>query len=75
LLSYYGFIAAFPLLTVLATVLEIVLRNDPELQQRVLDSALTEFPVIGDQLRSNIDTVQGSGLTLAIGLVIARRFS
>lgn len=71
LLSYYAFIAAFPLLIVLATILEIVLRNDPDLQQRVLDSALSEFPVIGDQLRSNIDTVQGSGLTLGIGLIIA----
>jgi inner membrane protein YhjD len=50
LITYYGFLSVFPLLLVFATVLGIVLRGHPELQQQVLDSTLSELPVIGDQL-------------------------
>src|SRR3954463_6192552 len=50
LITYYGFLALFPLLLLLSTVLGLVLRGNPDLQQRVLDSALRELPVIGQQL-------------------------
>jgi uncharacterized BrkB/YihY/UPF0761 family membrane protein len=50
LVTYYGFLALFPTLLLLATVLGLVLAGDPGLQQRLLDSALGEFPVIGPQL-------------------------
>src|SRR3954451_10418501 len=50
LVTYYGFLALFPMLLLLATVLGLVLSGSPELQQRLLDSALAEFPVIGPQL-------------------------
>jgi YihY family inner membrane protein len=50
LVTYYGFLSLFPTLLLLATVLGLVLAGDPALQQRLLDSALAEFPVIGPQL-------------------------
>jgi uncharacterized BrkB/YihY/UPF0761 family membrane protein len=50
LVTYYGFLALFPTLLLLATVLGLVLAGNPELQQRLLDSALGEFPVIGPQM-------------------------
>ena len=50
LITYYAFLAVFPLLFLLSTVLGLVLRGNPELQQQVLDSALRELPVIGPQL-------------------------
>ncbi|SDN77320.1 YihY/virulence factor BrkB family protein [Geodermatophilus sp. DSM 45219] len=50
LITYYGFLSLFPTLLLLATVLGLVLAGDPGLQQRLLDSALGEFPVIGPQL-------------------------
>jgi uncharacterized BrkB/YihY/UPF0761 family membrane protein len=50
LVTYYGFLALFPTLLLLATVLGLFLAGDPALQQRLLDSALGEFPVIGPQL-------------------------
>ncbi len=50
LLTYYGFLSAFPLLLLASTILGIVLNGDPALQQRLLNSALSEFPVIGQQL-------------------------
>lgn len=50
LMAYYAFFSLFPLLVALVTVLGLVLRNNPPLQQRVLDLALSQFPIIGDQL-------------------------
>jgi membrane protein len=69
LIAYYGFMSIFPLLLVLVTVLGIVLANSARLQQDVLNSALTEFPVIGAQLRGNIHSLGRSGVSLAVGLI------
>jgi YihY family inner membrane protein len=69
LLAYYAFLSIFPLLLVLVTVLGIVLHNDPAAQQRVLHSALVDFPIIGDQLRNNIHSLNRTGTGLVIGIV------
>ena len=69
LVAYYAFLSTFPLLLVLVTVLGMVLSGNPQLQQDVLNSALTEFPVIGDQLRANVHSLGRSGLGLAVGLI------
>ena len=50
LIAYYAFVSLFPLLLVLSTVLGLVLVGHPALQEQVLHSALSQFPVIGDQL-------------------------
>lgn len=54
LMAYYGFIALFPLLLLLVTLLGLALRGNASLQRRVLESALSDFPIIGDELRTNI---------------------
>ncbi|HEX4790000.1 MAG TPA: YihY/virulence factor BrkB family protein [Actinospica sp.] len=69
LLSFYAFLAVFPLLLVLATVLGIVLRDHPGVQQDVIHSALTDFPVIGTQLRANVHSLNGSVFGLTVGLI------
>ena len=68
LIAYYGFVSIFPLLLVLVTVLSIVLKNDPGLQHRLLNSALAQYPVVGQQLRS-IGPLHETGPALVIGLV------
>jgi membrane protein len=68
LVAYYAFLSTFPLLLVLVTVLGMVLSGSPRLQQDVLNSALTEFPVIGTQLRANVHSFGRSGIGLAAGL-------
>ncbi len=68
LLTYYGFLSLFPLLLVFTTVLSMVLRNSPDLQQRILHSALTQFPIIGDQIQRNVHSLPASGVALAIGI-------
>jgi len=71
LIAYYGFFSLFPLLLVLITVLSIVLQGDPDLRARILDTAVAQFPVIGDQIRQNVGEIRGSGLALAVGIATA----
>lgn len=68
LLAYYGFFSLFPLLLFGVTILGVVLRGHPQLQERVLHSALSQFPIIGDQLQHNIGALSRSGVALVIGL-------
>jgi YihY family inner membrane protein len=69
LITFYGFVSLFPLLLLLATTLGFALQDSPELQQRVLDSALAQFPVIGDQIGANIHSFHGSVLALIAGVL------
>ena len=46
-------------------------RGTPSSSTRVLDSALADFPVIGDQLQRNVHSLQGSWPALVIGIGIA----
>ena len=69
LLAYYAFLSVFPLLLVLVSVLGIALRDNPDLRTRVLDSGLASFPVIGNQLRADIHSLDRSGIALVVGLV------
>jgi len=66
LIAYYGLLSLFPLLLLLSTVLGLVLAGDPHAQQQVLNSALSQFPVIGPQL-SQPRRLSGGVLGLVIG--------
>jgi membrane protein len=70
LISYYGFAALFPLLLVMVTVLNIVLKNDPSLQKTLLQSAVSQYPVIGPQIKASLGAIPGTGLPLVIGAVL-----
>ena len=69
LIAYYGFVSLFPLLLVLVTVLGFVLQGNPSAQTSILHSTLSQFPIIGTQLQTNVHSLKGSGFALAIGLV------
>jgi membrane protein len=69
LIAYYGFFSLFPLLLVFVTVLGFVLEGSPSTQASVLHSTLSQFPIIGTQLQSNVHSLKGSVPALAIGLV------
>lgn len=68
LITYYAFVSLFPLLLLLVTLLGYALHGNEELQLRVLNSALGQFPVIGDQL-TNIDPLRGKVLGLVVGIL------
>jgi YihY family inner membrane protein len=68
LITYYAFLSLFPLLLLLTTILNFALAGDHDLQQRVLNSALGQFPVVGTQLRTSAD-IHGSGTGLLFGIL------
>jgi membrane protein len=70
LITFYGFLSLFPLLLLLSSILGFVLQTSPHLQRVVLDSALSQFPIIGDELRDP-KGLQGSGIAVVIGAVTA----
>ena len=67
LITYYGFLSVFPLLLLLSSVLGFLLQGNPDLQQQILDSALAQFPVIGQEL-GDPKGLRGSTLAVVIGL-------
>jgi YihY family inner membrane protein len=69
LIAYYGFFSLFPLLLVLVTGLGFVLSGDRDLYNDIVDSAVGQFPVIGDDLQ--LDALGGSTVALALGLATA----
>jgi YihY family inner membrane protein len=69
LIAYYGFLSLFPLLLVFTTVVGFVLQDHPDLRQRLLDSALGQFPVVGTRIA--VRELTGSPVALIVGLVAA----
>jgi YihY family inner membrane protein len=70
LIAYYGFFSLFPLMLVFVTILGLALKDNPTLQDKILHSALAQFPIIGDQIENNVHSLQGSGLTLLIAILV-----
>src|SRR3954467_5910283 len=68
LITYYAFLSLFPALLLLVTALGYVLAGNPSAQQHVLDSALSQFPVIGTQLEHNLSSLQGNTTAIVIGV-------
>lgn len=68
LITYYGFLSIVPLLLLATASLGFLLQGDPELEQRILDSALRQFPVIGDQL-SGPAGLSGSTTAVVVGVL------
>ncbi len=73
LIAYYGFFSLFPLLLVFATVASFVIKGNRELRDRLLDSVLEQFPVVGTEIGRTIDEsvrqLSSSPLALAVGIV------
>lgn len=68
LITYYGFLALFPMLLLLTSVLGFVLDDEPELRERILDTAVSQFPVLGPRISD--EGFGGSGTALVIGVVV-----
>jgi YihY family inner membrane protein len=70
ILTYYAFIAIFPLLLIASSVLGLLLKGNAELRQAVLTSALSQFPIVGTQLGAP-QGLQGSVSAVVIGALAA----
>lgn len=71
LVAHYGFMSVFPLMLVFATVLGFVLQGDPGLRGRIIDSALSHIPLIGQQVATAPEELKGNVLVLIVGIVTA----
>ena len=69
LIAYSALVAIFPLLLVLATVLDTVLKHNHELREKLLNDALQNYPVVGPYLENSIGRLSQTGLALVVGLV------
>jgi membrane protein len=69
LIAFYAFFSLFPLLLAFTSILGFVLEGDPTLRDDIVDTALAQIPVIGDQLRDEVHPLTGSGMALLVGLV------
>ena len=69
-IAYYAFVAIFPILLIASSVLGFVLQGHPELQQKILTSALAQFPIVGDQL-GRPEGLQGSTSGVVVGALAA----
>jgi membrane protein len=69
-LTYYGFVSVFPLFMVATSILALVLRNNDRLREEILETAVSQFPVIGTQIRDESGSLDGSVAAVAIGLLV-----
>ena len=66
IITYYAFVAIFPLLLIASSVLGFLLQGDPGLQEQILNSALSQFPIVGSQL-GRPEGLQGSTSAVVVG--------
>ena len=66
LVAFYGLLSLFPLLLLLSSLLGFAFEADPDMQHQILKSTLSQFPVIGDQLKTT--GLRGSGAAVLVGV-------
>ncbi|MCU1393964.1 MAG: ribonuclease [Ilumatobacteraceae bacterium] len=72
LIAYYGFFSLFPAMLALVTVLGFVLDGNDSLRHDIANSALAQFPVIGDSIGSTIGSpLSGNVFALVFGAAAA----
>jgi membrane protein len=69
LIAHYAFLSLFPLLLAFVSILGFVLDDNPSLRADVLDTVLARIPVLGSELRDDVQPLTGSGVALAVGLI------
>lgn len=70
LMTYYGFLALFPLLLILTTLLQWLPDSDSRLKIRIITGATNYFPIIGAQLQHSVHGFSRTGLPLILGLLV-----
>lgn len=66
IITYYAFIAIFPLLLMASSILGFFLQDNPDLQERLLNTALRQFPIVGEQL-GRPEGLSGSTSAIVVG--------
>ncbi len=66
--AFFGFLSIFPLMLAATTILGFVLQGNPDLQQSIINGALADIPVLGQELKDDPSSLNGSWWALIIGL-------
>lgn len=69
LISFYAFLSFFPLTLVVITATAFFSQRNPDIAQRIRDSSLSQFPVVGAELTGGERALHGSAVGLGIGLI------
>ncbi|MGZ4767816.1 MAG: YihY/virulence factor BrkB family protein [Ilumatobacteraceae bacterium] len=69
LIAHFGFLSVFPLLLVFTTVLGFVLQSHEALRARIINSAMAQVPLIGEQLARDPTKLRGNAVVLILGLL------
>jgi membrane protein len=70
IVTYYAFVAIFPMLLIASSVLGFLIQDDDELRESILASALSTFPIVGTQL-GQPGGLQGSASAVVVGSIAA----
>lgn len=71
LLTYYGFLALFPLLMILTTVTQAIVGNHPDIQNAIITNLTDYFPVMGNRLAEQVTALHRNNLALVVGILFA----
>ena len=71
LITYYGFLALFPLLLAATSIISIADSYHLPFAANVTAALVNNFPLIGQELQQNIHGLKSSGLSLIIGIALA----
>ena len=67
LITYYAFVSLFPLLLLLTTALGVVLSGRPEWREDIVNSAVSQFPLLSDQLNQP-EALSGGATAVVVGI-------
>ena len=70
LIAYYGFLSLFPLLLLLVTVTGMLAGPVTDLAKRIEGSALSQFPIIGNELTKNITAIHRNSTPALIVAIV-----
>jgi inner membrane protein YhjD len=68
-ITYYAFFAIFPLLMVFVTVIDIVFSQ--KASEKIVNSAVSQLPVIGTDIINQVNTPEGRSVATVIALLTA----
>jgi uncharacterized BrkB/YihY/UPF0761 family membrane protein len=66
--AFFGFLSIFPLMLAATTILGFVLRENQDLRDKIIEGALEDIPVIGEELANDPTAISGNIWVLLIGL-------
>jgi len=70
-LAFFTFLSIFPLMLAATTILGFVLDGNQDLQDKIVDGAADEIPILGQKLKDDPRSLNGSVIGLIFGLAAA----